>query len=70
MKRIALHSNLTRTIAQLACILGMLPLPASAQNACAPGPSETKNDHQLRWRWLERRSSARAVYLNQPKGSP
>ena len=42
MKRIALHSNLTRTIAQLACILGMLPLPASAQNTAPPVPAKPR----------------------------
>ncbi len=42
MKRNALHSNLMRTIAHLTCILGMLTLPALAQNAAPPAPAKPR----------------------------
>ena len=48
MKRDALHSNLMRTIAHLACLLGMLRTAGAGAERRALGSAETEKDHRLR----------------------
>ena len=69
MKHIGFPTNLIRAIGCLACILAVQALVVTVQSAGAQPRRRHAQDHQLRWRRLERRTSPRTLRLGQSEGS-